>query len=294
MSNTLKGYISAMIVAFLWGLSFIATKLALTSFNPIGVITVKFLLSSVMFTFLFLVRKENIRIPKEDRKYFLISAFFGSFLYFFFEGMGVNLLNASSASLVIAIEPIVVMVMSYFFVNERINRIKQIAIAVSIIGVWLIVRGGSGDDSLLGFSLMFFAVLSWSIYVIQSSVLTKKYSEVFIAGIQSFVALALYLPFMFMIEVYQFDLWSVLSLLYIGLIPSGIALFLYIYSLRTIGNTTTSMFVNFVPVFASIVGVLFLGESFTLSKVMGGLLIMTVITLTLVFDLKSEKSSNID
>ncbi len=289
MNSTIKGYISATLVAFLWGVSFVATKVALEAFNPIGVITIKFILSSMMFSVLFIVRKENIRIPKSDWKPFFLSAFFGTVLYYYFEGTGVNLLNASSASLVIAVEPIVVMVMSYFFVNEKINRMKQFAIFVSIAGVWLIVRGGTGDDSPFGFLLMFSAVVSWSIYILQSNKLQHNYSEVFISGMQSFIALVLFLPFVFTIDFYGVSLHSILALLYIGFIPSGVALFLYLYSLKTIGNTTTSMFVNFVPVVTSLIGVLFLNETFTASKIIGGALIIGVITLSLLFDLKSEK-----
>ncbi len=283
-----KGYLAALIVACLWGVSFIATKVALSGFNPIGVIFFKFCVSSIMFTVLFKVKKINFKVDRLDKRIFFVSAFFGSFLYFFLEGSAINMLNASSAALILAVEPVVIMIMSYFVNKERLNIVKKISIPVSILGVWFIVKGSNGGDSLLGYFLMFSAVVMWGIYVVNSAKLTSKYSEVKIAGIQSFIALALYTPFVFMIEFHTIGISQIVALLYIGLIPSGLALFLYIYSLKTIGNSTTSLFINFVPVVTSIVGIIYLGEMITLNKVIGGLIVILIITISLIVDLKEE------
>lgn len=282
----IKGYIAATATSVLWGVSFIATKVALSGLNPMGVMLIKFMISSVMFSALFSIRGEEL--PRKDIKWFVLSAFFGSFAYFFLEGSAINMLNASSASLILATEPVVIMVMSYFFVGERMNWIKRISIPVSILGVWLIVKGSSGDDSILGYVLMFSAVLCWGTFVIISSRLNGKYSEVQISGMQSFIALLLYLPLIGVVEIYDFSIEHILSLLYIGIVPSGIALFLYLYSLKTIGNSTTSMFINFVPVVTSIIGILYLGETLLLTKVIGGLVVITVIMISLYIDLKEE------
>lgn len=281
-----KGYIAATIVSILWGISFIATKVALSGLNPVGVMLIKFMIASVMFSVLFKVKQE--KLPRTDIKLFIVSAFFGSFVYFFLEGNAINMLNASSASLILATEPVVIMVMSYFFVGERMNLIKRISIPVSILGVWLIVKGSSGDDSVLGYALMFGAILSWGAFVIISSKLNHKYSEVQIAGVQSFVALLMYLPLFGMVEVYTIGFEQILALLYIGIVPSGIALFLYLFSLKTIGNSTTSLFINFVPVVTSIIGILYLGETLLFTKVLGGAIVIIVIMISLFIDLKEE------
>lgn len=285
-----KGYLSAGLVSVLWGISFIATKVALQGFNPVGVVFFKFAISSIMFGTYFSVKKIPFDVDKKDYLMFFMAAFFGSFMYFFFEGTAINMLNASSASLILALEPVVIMVMSYFFVKERLNIIKILTIPISIVGVWFIVKGASGDDSLLGYIMMFSAVVLWGAYVVLSSKLTRKYSAVRIAGVQSFLALMLYLPFVYMIDVYTIGFEQVLALLYIGIVPSGIAMYFYLYSLKTIGNSTTSLFINFVPVVTSIIGVVYLGETFTLNKLIGAMIVITIITISLLVDLKQEKT----
>jgi len=284
------GYIAIILVSIAWGLSFVATKKSLEVFSPISIMFFKFIFSSVFFTIFMFLRHETFKVKKTDVPKFLLGTLLGVVVYFYLEGTAIKMLNASSAALVLAIEPVVIMIASYFFNNERLTTMKKIAIFVSIVGVYFIVKGGEGVENVLGYFIMFLAVVMWSIYVVTSSKLTSKYSGLKIAGIQAYIALIAYAPLMVFqnVDYAQVELIHWLSIAFLGVIPSGIAMFLYVFSLKTIGNSTSSLFINFVPVIAAIFGFLFLGETLTSNKIIGGSIIITMITLTIIVDLKNE------
>lgn len=285
------GYISIIIVSLAWGISFIATKIALGVFTPLTVMFFKFFVSTILFVVLMKVKKETLYVKKKDRLLFLGSATFGFILYFYFEGMAINMLNASSAALILAFEPIVVMVLSYLFNNEKLTLEKKIAIPITIVGVYMIVMGASGNNDVIGYIFMFLAILMWGFYVVVSSRLINHYSTIKITAIQAFIAFIVFAPFIFSQDV-SFEnvkMIHVLAILYLGVVPSGLALFLYIFSIKAIGSTTTSLFVNFVPVVTIILGVSFLNETLTLNKVIGGMIIVVTITIIVFIDLRREK-----
>ncbi len=284
------GYISIVIVSIAWGISFVATKIALEVFNPLGLMFFKFLFSTILFMIIMKISSTNYKIKKPDRIWFLLSTVFGFVLYFIFEGIAIDMLNASSAALILAFEPVVIMVMSYIFLKEKLSLAKKAVIPATIIGVYLIVFTSGGNNELLGYMFMFLAIIMWGAYVTVSSKLTDKYSVIKITGIQATLAFFIFVPFIFTqnIDYTIIELRHVLSVVYLGVVPTGLALLLYIFSLKAIGSTTSSLFVNFVPVVTAVLGVLFLQEVMTLNMILGGLIIVVAITFTIIVDLSTQ------
>jgi len=284
------GYISIVIVSIAWGISFVTTKIALEVFNPLGLMFFKFLFSMILFMVIMKITSTNFKVKKTDKIWFLLSTLFGFVLYFIFEGIAIDMLNASSAALILAFEPVVIMVMSYIFLKEKLSFAKKVVIPITIFGVYLIVFTTGGSSDLLGYMFMFLAIIMWGFYVIVSSKLTDKYSVLKITGIQATIAFFAFVPFIFTqnIDYSVIELKHILSVAYLGLVPSGLALFLYIFSLKAIGNTTASLFINFVPVVTAVLGVLFLQEVMTLNMILGGLIIVVAITFTIIVDLSTR------
>ena len=77
----------------------------------------------------------------------------------------------------------------------------------------------------------------------------------------------------------KFEIHTLLGLVYLGLICSAAAYYLYFVALRGLGSVTVTCFVNLVPVFGVLGAVAFLGERLTADKLLGGLMILAGVAL---------------
>jgi drug/metabolite transporter (DMT)-like permease len=73
---------------------------------------------------------------------------------------------------------------------------------------------------------------------------------------------------------------AMLSLAYLGLMGSVVAFILYYQGIRSIGPSRTAIFINLVPVWAVVLGTLFLGERITLPLVIGAVAVIGGVFLT--------------
>ncbi|MEA1961607.1 MAG: EamA family transporter [Bacillota bacterium] len=84
MNTKAKTFLALSLTMIFWGLSFIGTKIALTSFTPFIYIFFRFILASMCFLLLFLYRGFP-KISTSDHKKLFITALFQPGLYFTFE-----------------------------------------------------------------------------------------------------------------------------------------------------------------------------------------------------------------
>ncbi|MEA3470204.1 MAG: DMT family transporter, partial [Thermodesulfobacteriota bacterium] len=110
MHNTdhTKTYLALMGAVIFWGLSFVATKMALASIPTFTLIFARFSLSALFFLLLIL-RNGLPRFSKKDHVFLFLLSFFEPGLYFIFETLGLQYTTAPKASLIIATIPVAVL-----------------------------------------------------------------------------------------------------------------------------------------------------------------------------------------
>jgi drug/metabolite transporter (DMT)-like permease len=140
MSSKNMTYIALACTVLFWGLSFVGTKIALTSFSPFVYIYLRFSLASVFFLIL-LIRSGFPKLSASDHKKLFLLAFFEPGLYFTFETMGLTYTTASKASIIISIVPITVMLLARVVLKEQINGRSLLGILLSVIGNLILVLG---------------------------------------------------------------------------------------------------------------------------------------------------------
>ena len=139
-TGKLKIYFYIVIAMLCWSFSFIWTKIALESFLPLSLITLRLILASLLlFVFLKLTGKLQ-RIEKKDLKLFFALAFFEPFLYYVGETYGLTLVKPTLASVVVATIPVFAPIFAFIFLKERFTTMNMLGIGVSIFGVYLIVN----------------------------------------------------------------------------------------------------------------------------------------------------------
>jgi drug/metabolite transporter (DMT)-like permease len=278
----IKGYLALVAVTIFWGSSFVSSKLVLETMPPMLLAFFRYLLSFItLFTF-FMIFEKDKRLNKQDYKHLVLSSGIGIFIYFIGEYNALNYISASTASIIVSLLPVFMLITNFFVFKDKITLFKVIVIVLTLIGVVMVVQAdfrAMFSESLIGYSLMVMGVAAWVIYSLSTVKMRKNNSNIKVITYQSGFALILFAPFavanLNVITQLNFNLW--INIIYLGAFASGLAFYLYVYSLKVLGTLPVSIFGNTVPVVTVITGYIFLQETLTPLQLTGGLII--VITL---------------
>ncbi len=259
ISGNFKIYLYVVIAMLCWSFSFIWTRIALESFPPLTLISIRLILASVLL-FLFLkITKRFQLIDKSDLKLFFALAFFEPFLYYVGETYGLTMVKPTLASVIVATIPVFAPFFAFVFLKERFTIINILGISVSIFGVYLIVNEAAGSEttSTLGVSLVFLAVLSAIVYGLILRKIPKKYSATNIIFYQSMIGLIFFIPTALFVDAKSYsDITispkSIEAILMLTIFASVIAFVLFADVVRKIGITKSQVFTNLIPVFTAL------------------------------------------
>jgi drug/metabolite transporter (DMT)-like permease len=279
-------YLALATAVFFWGLSFVATKIALQSFSPFCLIFFRFFTAAIFFVVL-LSRTGFPSLTKKTLKSLLLLALMQPGLYFLFETYGLQYTSATKTSLIIATIPVVVLVLSAFFLKERLRPINILGVVVSLAGVAMLVFGGRAQTDLqgmmIGDMLIFGAVLAASVYMIMTRRLGESLSSLQITGMQIIFGALLFLP-LFLWDLPGLDWQSVSRDSFIALIVLTIfatigAFLCYNYALTRIPAAQAAVCINGIPLVTACGAWVLLGETLSSLQLIGGGLVLVAVFL---------------
>lgn len=278
-------YAAMIAVTIFWGLSFVATKIALETFPTFTLVFIRFSVAAFFFFLLMLIRgfpKFSGRVHAQ----IFVTALFEPGLYFIFETIGLQYTSAPKAALMIATIPMAVLVFAFLFIGERTSGTSIIGIGLSLIGISILVIGDPGfswqfEGSLLGDLLIMGAVITAAMYMVCARNLGKKHTALDITGLQMIYGALLYTP-LFIWELPAVN-WSAISnrsvvaLAYLALFATCAAFLFCNYALTKLPVGKASIFINGIPVVTAIGAWVILGETLTLIQICGGIIVLTAV-----------------
>jgi len=190
-------------------------------------------------------------------------AVFNTFVY-----IGLNTTTALNALMMQSAMPVLIVGISFVFFRDMVSGLQALGIAVSLAGaVTLVSRGDLGMLASLRFNVgdlwVFAAVLSYGAY----TALLRKRPQVhgFSFIVVTFLLGALILlPFTVMEAVQgrplQVNAVSLASIAYVAVFPSILAYICYNRAVLLLGANRTGLSIHLMPVFGSVLAILFLGE----------------------------------
>ena len=204
--------------------------------------------------------------------------------------IGVYYTTSINASLMNSSTPIIIYILSFLFLKERLSTYQLLGTFISLIGVLFIISNGS-LETLLAFSfnkgdlIVLFAVFCWAVY----SLLIKQYAGR-LPGYSTFLATIvigaiMLLPF----SIYELTMtttvinWSastIGAIFYVGIIASIVAFLSWNSGVVALGANRASIYLNFIPVFATIFAVLFLDEQLQIAQFLGGIAVVSGVILS--------------
>jgi drug/metabolite transporter (DMT)-like permease len=185
--------------------------------------------------------------------------------------------------------PILIILLSWMVVRERISRLQACGVVLSLAGVLAIIARGK-FSTLAAFHFnpgdlwLIAAQFLWAIYTF---VLRRRPRELSAMGFLA-AMLLLSLPFLLPFYLWEFSVRggfaltpaTISALAYYGTIPSIVAYLFWNRGVAQVGPNKAGLFVHLMPVFGAVLSVIFLDESLYGYHYMGAALIFTGIWLT--------------
>ena len=296
MYKSIKLYTSIVLAMVFWSFSFIWTRVAIHSFQPMTLITLRLLIASVL---LFIVSKAAGKfqpLRRKDIKWFILLAFFEPFLYYVGETYGLTTVESTLAAVIVSTIPLFAPVLAFLILRERISWPTILGILVSLVGVFFVIyEPGAGlNANPWGVALMFLAVFAAICYATVLRKIPTYYNTMNVIFYQSLLGLVFFIPTFFLtdfhaIQSIQVSRESLMALFMLSVFASVIAFVLFAGAVRQVGVTRTNVFVNLIPVFTAILSWFILDEILTISKWIGILVVVTGLFVSQVGKLKFNK-----
>ncbi len=276
--NELFAYLSITIAVILYGTTLTSAKICLQYYSTPQLMSLRLLVSSIIFLpFIFLVYK-NIKIEKKDIKLILLMIICEPCLYFIFETNALKYTTSGQAGIVNSLEPVFLVLASRIILKEKFVKIVYLGLFVSIIGSILLSLSSDvselAPNPLLGNFLELIAIILTDTCVITTKYLMDKYPPFFLAGI-SIIGGLIFFVIMNIIEGGNFQIVlnsSIFLIIYLGIL-TVIAYALYNFAICTLPASKFSPFLFVLPVAAVFFGWFFLGETFNLKQFISCLLV---------------------
>lgn len=264
--NGRKFYYGCLILTFvLWGGLYVAAKYALHAIPPITVLMLRYLIAAALLGAMVL-KKGFQRIEKGDGIYFWLIGGTGYFLSIALQLYGTGRLDASMASLIYALNPVITSLLSFLFLKERVSALRIMGIALSLTGVCIILGRGSGVPDIGGILAMLGATFLWSVSSVITHRISNKYDSVEITFLGMAAALVFAIPAS-VFELYHMpadgNFGAAAAVLYMAIFGTVAAYILWNMSLKGLSASTCAMLFPIQPLTSAIIGALLLHEQIT-------------------------------
>lgn len=212
--------------------------------------------------------------------------------------IGLQYTTALNSLLLQSFFPVVVAVMSFVFLSERLRRLQILGILVSLGGTMLLVT--RADPTMLlaasfnrGDLWVISAVFCYASYAVLLKYRPPIHALSFLMitfGLGTLMLLPFYLWEHLNVQAVEWQLNSILVVAYLAIFPSFISYMFFNEAVRKIGASTAGLFSHLVPLFGSVMAILFLGESFYFYHALGAIFTFTGIYLV-VSNKRSRKAA---
>lgn len=268
--------ISALLCTFIWGTTFIAQDTGMENIGPYVFNSVRFFVgfTALIPFYLFLEKKNTIKIITKNKKRFLILSFsIGVFLFFASVFQQVALLYtdvANAAFFTIFYVPMVPIIVFFLF-KKKIHWSVWPSVVLCVIGGYFLTN--FQDTTVrLGDTLVIICALFWSLHIIFIGIIIEEFNAPILIGlIQTFVvSVCSLIPGLIFEEFVLVDILSQkIQILYAGVLSGGIAFVLQIYAQKNIQPAPSAIIFSLEGVFATAAAWIILSQILNFNNILG-------------------------
>jgi len=278
-------YLRLALVTLFWSGTVIAMRIASQTFGPFWGSTLRYALASVAFLPLVMGKgKHPFTMNRQQWIQVILLGLTGVFGYNYFVFRGLKTVQANHAALIMAMNPILVMLASSRLHGDRITRRRLAGALLSLTGVAVVISRGDPSRLFAGHEpgdiFIILGTLSWMLYTLIGRTALQTLSPLQASFWASVIGFGL-LTVMAMGEPWpdHIPMNAVWSILYLGLIGTVLGFVWFYEGVQKLGATRASLFNNLIPVNTMILSVIILDEEVSGYAFIGAALVMTGVLL---------------
>ena len=291
MRRTTYLYLALALVILVWGNSFVLVQIAIDDgASPVTIAMGRFLIASSIFGGYMIWKRPKLP-ERKDWMMFGFLAFIGIGVYYVFQYYGIKFAGpAISAILVTLLCPIMIFLLSWIRLGERMNTPQKAGLAIAAIGSFFVITDGklefiSNMTQIIGGIFGVVCGLFWAIYTVEGKKVVTKYDPFVSTGQLALVGTIMLAPFAALELQYaqpiEFPLSYFFAAAYLGVLCTVVGYVLWFKALTGLTASATGATLYFEPVVTVIFAYVLLGQGIGWLAGMGGALVMMgVITIS--------------
>jgi len=279
----LADWLGMIALVIMFGSSFMFTKISVQEYPPAIVAAGRIIIAAIMLVVLSIFRKDSFAFVKIHWLLLIALAFFGCCLPFYLISWGQQTVDSSIAGILMAIMPLTTIVLAHFFVaDERLTINRVVGFVLGFVGILVLF----GPTAFINFDtdsnrlIAMLAILAGAISYAVNTIIAKRLpNESFVAlsAVVMVFASVIMLPAIILPDQsWQLSFQSVefLSLVLLGIFPTALATIIYFAVIARVGPSFLSQINYLIPVWAVIIGILFLNESIGMNAIVALMIIL--------------------
>lgn len=265
-----------------WGISFVSTKAVLDKLDSYTLLVLRFGIGALFLLVLLALKRYPLRISLKYIPHLIVLGILGVFVHQVIQATALLTINASAAGWIISFSPVFTVILSVFFLHEKMTVLKASGMIVAIIGVLLVTTSNNQQSFQLpinvGYLLMILSTLNWAIYSVLLKRLHIQLPSLVITFYMCLIGFTLTTPFLirnrgwekmpFLTSVE----WA--HLLFLGVFVSGVAYWYWAKALEVLEASQVSVFLYLEPVATLVTAILLLQEKIIPVSILGGIIII--------------------
>ena len=289
MKQTILGAICLSLAARIWGGKYVVSKYVLDYIPPLTLVWLRFIIAFVVLYMILKIaekkQKKTVTIRKKDWLLFAWIGFIGYFISITCQFIGTKLSDAHTGSLVTSATPAFMVIFAAIILKEKLTARRLLSTIIATIGVIIVIGWDIEIGSyFIGTIILVAAAITWALLSIYVKIASARFSSLVITTYAIFFSLFFITPFM----VWEFqsspiehmNLYVLLGVLYLGIVSTAGAFFLWNKGLELMDASIGSLFFFFQPIVGSLLGWLLLNETLSSNFFIGGILIICSVFIT--------------
>ena len=282
------------LVIIIWAINFIAAKIGLRSLPAMTLASFRVVLAGAVMLPFYLccsrlpafakaVQSRRNPFTLGDIWIFLYMGFFGVTINQICFTVGLRFTSVSHAAVIVGMGPIYTLIFAVLFKLERVTWRKAMGMAIALIGIAVLASENgisAHSPSVLGDAITMTGSIGFAMYVVLGKRLAGRYDPLTMTAFSHYAGALIVLP----VAIYRAvtlgsaEHWRAIAwtgwaaLLYMAIFSSAVAYLFYFWLLRYLEASQLSAFTYLLPVVATILGILWLGEKGSWAQVLGGAL----------------------
>lgn len=270
----MKYHLIALFTIFVWGMTFVSTKVLLVSMSPLWILMLRFVLG---FIVLCALRPHVLRTKEKSHELLFVAAgATGIAAYYLLENVALVFSTATAVGVIVAASPLFTAILAGFMGDKSALSLRFfVGFALAMVGLVMVGMGANiedpmsafGDFSLLGDLLALLAAVVWAVYSILVRRIADFGYETIASTKRTFLwGLVFIIPATLLFggnapsweAIMQWE--DILNLLFLGIVASAACFVTWGVSVKHLGATISTTYIYLVPAITATASIILLGE----------------------------------